>query len=338
MTIETLGIDIAKNVFQLHGVNRNGRVLLKRRVMRDQLLVVVGQIEACTIVLEACTGAFHWQRKFEALGHRVRIISPQYVKPFVRRQKNDGNDAEAICTAARQAHMRFVPTRSIEQQDIQALHRARQRLVNHRTAVVSQIRGLLLDRGFAFAVSITRARRAIPEILADLDNELTDLAREAIGELHDLFQDLDRRVASFDKKIERVFLQSEVCRRIAKIKGVGPKTATAIVAAVGDGTEFKNGRHLAAWLGLVPRQHSSGDKQVMMGISKRGSQHLRTLLVHGGRAVVRTAAGKSDPFNEWVNQLHQRRGYNRAAVAVANKNARIIWAVLRHGEPYRDAA
>ena len=178
----------------------------------------------------------------------------------------------------------------------------------------------------------------IPEILSDQDNELTDLAREAIGELHDLMCDLDRRIASFDRKIDRVFRQSEACQRIAKIKGVGPKTATAIIAAIGDGTEFRNGRHLAAWLGLVPRQYSSGDRRTMLGISKRGSQHLRTLLVHGGRAVVRTAANKTDPLNQWVNQLRERRGYNRAAVAVANKNARIIWAVLRTGEPYRAAA
>lgn len=333
MTIETLGIDIAKNVFQLHGVNRAGRVALKRRVMRDQLLDAVARIEPCTIVVEACTGAFTWARKFEELGHQVKIISPQYVKPFARRQKNDGNDAEAICIAARQAHIPFVPKKSIEQQDIQALHRARRRMVNHRTAVVSQIRGLLLDRGFAIAKSITRARRIIPEILADLDNDLTELAREAIAELHDLFRDLDHRITSFDKKIRRVFLASEPCQRIAKIKGVGPMTATAVVAAVGDASEFRNGRHMAAWLGLVPRQHSSGERTVLMGISKRGDQHLRSMLVHGARAVVRTAPGKTDPHNQWVNQLRERRGYNRATVAVANKTARMIWAVLRTGEP-----
>ncbi len=332
MSIETLGIDIAKTVFQLHGVNRNGRVILKRRVMRDQLLQVIAQTEPCTIAIEACTGGFYWQRQFEALGHQVRIISPQCVKPFVRRQKNDGNDAEAICTAARQAHMRFVPKKTIEQQDIQALHRARQRMVNHRTAVVSQVRGLLLDRGIAFPKSINRARRMIPEILGNVDNELTALAREAIGELHDLFIDLDRRIASFDKKIDRVFRSNEACQRIAKIKGVGPKTATAIIAAIGDGSEFKNGRHLSAWVGLVPRQHSSGERTVLLGISKRGNQHLRSLLVHGARSVVRTATSKTDPFNAWVNQLHERRGFNRATVAVANKNARIIWAVLRSGE------
>lgn len=335
MSIEVLGIDIAKNAFQLHGVNRGGGAVFKRRVMRDQLLEVVAQIERCTIVVEACTGAFYWARKFEELGHQVKIISPQYVKPFVRRQKNDGNDAEAICTAARQPHIPLVPKKSIEQQDIQALHRARQRMVNHRTAVVSQIRGLLLDRGFAIGKSITRARRIIPEILSDVENEITLLAREALNELYDLFRDLDRRIIIFDRKIDAVFRDSEVCQRIAKIKGVGPKTATAIVAAVGDGSEFKNGRHLAAWVGLVPRQFSSGDRTVLMGISKRGNQHLRSLLVHGARAVVRTAPNKTDHNNQWVNQLRERRGFNRATVAVANKNARIIWAVLRTGEPYR---
>jgi len=335
MTIETLGVDIAKNVFQLHGVNCNGRVVLKRRVMRDQLLEVLAQIDRCAVVVEACTGAFYWARKFEALGHQVKVISPQYVKPFVRRQKNDGNDAEAICTAARQPHIPFVPKKTVEQQDIQALHRARQRMVNHRTAVVSQIRGLLLDRGFAIAKSITRARRLVPDILANFDNELTPMARDAISELYDLFRDLDRRIASFDKKIEQVFRNSETCQRIAKIKGVGPKTATAIVAAIGDGAEFKNGRHFAAWVGLVPRQFSSGDRKVLMGISKRGNQHLRSLLVHGARAVVRTAPNKTDRNNQWVNQLRERRGFNRATVAVANKNTRIIWAVLRTGEPYR---
>ena len=305
--------------------------------MRDQLLEVLAQIDRCTVVVEACTGAFYWARKFEALGHQVRVISPQYVKPFVRRQKNDGNDAEAICTAARQPHIPFVPKKTVEQQDIQALHRARQRMVNHRTAVVSQIRGLLLDRGFAIAKSITRARRLVPDILANFDNELTPMARDAIGELYDLFRDLDRRIASFDKKIEQVFRNSEICQRIATIKGVGPKTATAIVAAIGDGAEFKNGRHLAAWVGLVPRQFSSGDRKVLMGISKRGNQHLRSLLVHGARAVVRTAPNKTDLNNQWVNQLRERRGFNRATIAVANKNARIIWAVLRTGEPYRAA-
>jgi transposase len=229
----------------------------------------------------------------------------------------------------RQPNMKFVPTKNEEQQDIQALHRARSRLVNHRTALVSQMRGLLLDRGVTIGVSISRARRAIPEIIADLDNGLTAMAREIIADLYEFLAQIDVRIKTFDRRIEVVFRSNAACQRIARICGVGPKTATAVIAAVGDGSEFKNGRHLAAWMGLVPRQHSSGNRQILMGISKRGDQHLRTLLVHGARSVVRVAAGKTDALSRWINALRERRGVNRTIVAMANKNARIIWAVLR---------
>ncbi len=335
--VAVVGIDLAKNVFQLHGVNAAGRIVLKRRVMRDQLMQVIAQLPSCLIGIEACTGAFHWQREFERFDHTVKVMAPQFVKPFCRVQKNDSNDAEAICTAVQQPNMRFVPRKTTEQQDIQALHRARQRLVNHRTALISQMRGLLLDRGVAIAKSASRAQRLIPQIISDPTIELTDLTREIIASLYAFLLQLNDKIKTFDRRINDVFRASPVCQRIAKISGVGPKTATAMVAAVGDGTDFKNGRHMAAWMGLVPRQRSSGDSRVLLGISKRGSQQLRTLLVHGGRAVVRTASKKTDPMSEWVNQLRQRRGYNRAAVAVANKNARIIWALLRHGEEYRAA-
>jgi transposase len=338
MKVHVLGIDLAKNVFQLHGIDRKGRAILTRRVHRDQLLKVIGELEPCLIGIEASTGAFYWQRQFEKLGHTVKVIAPQYVKPFVRRQKNDPNDAEAICTALQQRNMRFVPKKTLEQQDIQALHRARQRLINHRTALISQMRGLLLDRGIAIAVSATRARRLIPKILATPNEELTPMMREIVTSLYAFMLEIDTRVKAFDRKINAIFKASTVCQRIAKIRGIGPKTATAMIAAIGDGSDFKNGRHLAAWLGLVPRQHSSGERRVMMGISKRGSQHLRTLLVHGARAVVRTAVRKTDSRSIWVNQLRQRRGYNRATVAIANKNARVVWAVLTSGEPYHSAA
>ena len=234
--------------------------------------------------------------------------------------------------------MRFVAKKTLEQQDIQALHRARQRLVNHRIALISQMRGLLLDRGIAIAVSATRARRLIPKILSESNDELTEMMREIVSSLYAFMLQIDERIKAFDRKITAIFKASDVCQRIAKIRGIGPKTATAMIAAIGNGSDFKNGRHLAAWLGLVPRQHSSGDRKVMMGITKRGSQHLRTLLVHGARAVVRTAVRKTDSRSIWVNELRQRRGYNRATVAVANKNARVIWAVLISGEPYRAAA
>lgn len=338
MKVYALGIDLAKNVFQLHGVDRKGRCILTRRVRRDMLMKAVAELEPCLIGIEASTGAFYWQRQFEKYGHVVKIMAPQYVKPFVRRQKNNSNDAEAICTALQQPNMRFVPKKTLEQQDIQALHRARQRLVNHRTALISQMRGLLLDRGIAIGAAATRARRLIPQILCEPNEELTELMREIVGSLYAFMLQIDQRIRAFDKQIDVIFKGSEACQRIAKISGVGPKTATAMIAAIGNGSDFKNGRHLAAWLGLVPRQHSSGDRRVMMGISKRGSQHLRTLLVHGARAVVRTATRKTDARSNWVNELRQRRGHNRATVAVANKNARVIWAVLRSGDQYRAAA
>lgn len=337
MTVAFIGIDLAKNVFQLHGVNADGQAVLKRRIRREGLLAEIAELEPCVIGVEACTGAFYWQRQFEALGHTVKVIAPQYVKPFVKLQKNDQNDAEAICTALMQPNMKFVPTKSEEQQDIQALHRARRRLVNHRTALVSQMRGLLLDRGIPIALSIGRVRRGIPEILEDQANGLSVMSCEIIGDLFDFMGQIDARITAFDRRIDAVFKSNEDCRRIARICGVGPKTATAVVAAVGDGREFKNGRHLAAWMGLVPRQHSSGDKRLLMGISKRGDRHLRTLLIHGARSVVRVAQRKSDQFSQWVNRLRERRGMNRAIVAVANKNARIIWAMLNRNEEFRAA-
>jgi transposase len=338
MTIKALGVDLAKNVFQLHGVDELGQVCLRRRVQRERLIEAIAQIDPCLIGIEACNSAYFWAREFERFGHVLRLISPQYVKPFRRNQKNDGNDAEAICIAVQQPNMRFVPQRSIEQQDVQMLHRARQRLVNNRTGVSSQIRGFLRDRGIAFARNIGQTRKQIPCILEDAENGLTASARETIAELFDFLRNLDERIAVFDRRIDGAFRASEPAQKIARIEGVGPKIATAVVAAVGDGREFDNGRHMAAWLGLVPRQHSSGDRTQLFGISKRGDQQLRTLIVHGARAVVRTAARKTDSRSVWVNKLRERRGFNKTVIAVANKNARIMWAVLRREEPYRRAA
>lgn len=338
MNVIYLGIDLAKNVFQLCGLNQAGKPVYKKRTDRKTLLQTVANIPACLIGVEASTGAFYWQREFEKPGHKVKVISPQYVKPFVRGQKNDGNDAQAIAIALMQPTMQFVPPKSPEQQDIQALHRARQRIVNHRTATVCQIRGLLLDRGITIGAAVSRVRRAVPLILEDAENGLSVRMRRTIAELYDLFNDLGRRISFFDKEIDAVFRQSEACQRIAKVKGIGPKTATAVVAAIGKGTEFKNGRHFAAWLGLVPRQHSSGDRQVLMNMTKKGDKHLRTLFIHGARAVVRVAANNNEGYlNQWVNQLKERRGFNKTTVAVANKNARIIWSILHNETEYRPA-
>ncbi|MGD9919964.1 MAG: IS110 family transposase [Variibacter sp.] len=337
MEVAFLGIDLAKNIFQLHGEDADGRVVLQRRVRRDRLMLEIEGLPLCVIAIEACSGAFYWQRRFEAVGHRVRIIAPQYVKPFAQHQKNDRNDAAAICCAVRQPNMKFVPGKSLEQQDIQALHRGRQRLVNHRTALVSQMRGLLLDRGIAFAQSITRARREIRELLEDCPSKLSDLFRSILLQLYDCLLALDRQIAWFDKEIDKVFRSNDACRRLARIRGVGPKTATAVVAAVGDGSEFINGRYLAAWMGLVPRQHSSGNRQRLFGISKRGDRHLRTLLIHGARAVVRTSASRDDAQSAWIRNLRARRGAAKTIVAVANKNARVIFAMLKKGTEFRVA-
>lgn len=338
MNVAFVGIDLAKNVFQIHGVTRDGEPQLKRRVRREGLLAAVADLPSCTIGIEACTGAFYWQRQFEGLGHTVKVIAPQYVKSFVKHQKNDRNDAEVICIALMQPNMKFVPPKSEEPQDIQALHRARRRLVNHRTALICQMRGLLLDRGVPIAMTIGRARRSIPEVLEDPSSGLTTMTREIIGDLFEFLLQLDERIRAFDRRIDRVFRANADCQRISQICGVGSKTATAVVAAVGDGKEFKNGRHMAAWMGLVPRQHSSGDKRLLMGISKRGDKHLRTLLIHGARSVVRVSQGRTDAFSRWVNSIRERRGMNRAIVAVANKNARIIWAMLRRNEEFRAQA
>ncbi|EAU0023123.1 IS110 family transposase [Salmonella enterica subsp. enterica] len=289
MNIVFLGIDLAKNVFQLCGLNQAGKPVYTKRTGRKELLQTLANIPACLIGIEASTGAFYWQREFEKLGHKVKVISPQYVKPFVRGQKNDGNE-----------------------------------------------RGLLLDRGIPIGSAVSRARRAIPLILEDAENGLSSRMRRTIAELYDLFNDLGRRIHFFDKEIETVFRQSEACQRIAKVKGIGPETATAVVAAIGKGTEFKNGRHFAAWQGLVPRQHSSGDRQVLMNMTKKGDKHLWTLFIHGARAVVRVATNNNDGhMNQWVNQLKERRGFNKTTVAVANKNARIIWSMLRNETGYQ---
>lgn len=338
MGVAVMGIDLAKDVFQLFGVDATGRPVLTKRLRRAHLLPFVATLPPCLIGIEACASAFHWVRQFQQRGHTVRIISPQFVKPFIRGNKNDGNDAEAICEAVQRPTMRFVPLKSVEQQDVQSLHRARQRLVNHRTALISQMRGILLDRGIAFAKSATRARRFIPLMLSEPTDDLSPLVREILASLLELLRELDARIKVFDQRITRVFNASPACQRIAQIEGVGPKTATAIVAAVGNGHDFKNGRHMAAWLGLVPRHRASGDRITLGSISKRGDQHLRTLLVHGARAVVRTAGRKTDAKSQWINALVARRGVTRAIVAVANKNARIIWALLAREQDYRRAA
>ena len=332
-----VGIDLAKNVFQLHGANALGKVEFRKRLMRDQLPQFVAALSPCVIAMEACASAHDWARRFRAMGHEVRLISPQFVKPFVKGNKTDGNDAEGICDAVRQKNMRFVPIKTVEQQDIQSLHRIRSRLVSNRTGLVCQMRGILLERGFTCGVSISRARRELPKLIHDQSNVLTPMAREALLELLAEFSVIEERIKIFDQKIDQVFKASEVCQRVSAISGVGPKTSTAFFAAVSDARDFKNGRHFAAWLGLVPKQRSSGNKVHLLDISKRGDKYLRTLLVHGARAVLRTAATKTTRFHQWALEVALRRGAARAIVAIANKMARMIWVLMAKGEIYKAA-
>lgn len=333
-----MGIDLAKNVFQLHGSDDTGKVLLRKKLTRTMLVETIAKLEPCTIVMEACGGSSYWCRKFKNLGHETKLISPQFVKPFVKTNKSDRNDAEAICEAASRPTMRFVAPNTIEQQDIQAIHRIRSRLIGARTALVNQIRGLLAEYGIIVAQGVNKIRKILPDILEDAENELTMLGRQFFSELNEELREQDKKIEIYDKKIEGIFKSNKQCQLVSEIDGIGKMTATAIVSAIGDPSTFKNGRHFSAYLGLVPRQSSSGGKERLLGISKRGDTYLRTLLIHGARSVVMHAKNKDDKRSLWINNLVQRRGVNRAAVAVANKNARIIWCLLAKGESYKKAA
>lgn len=338
MTIKTLGIDIAKNVFHLYGVDGRGKEQLKKRLSRKKLLIFLTNLPACRIGMEACGGAHYWARELTRLGHEVRLMAPQYVKPYVKGNKNDYNDAEAICEAVNRPNMRFVGIKQVWQQDIQSLHRIRSGYLQSRTRVVNQARGLLAEYGIVVARQVGQLRRRLPEILASDDNSLTDYSRELFAGLYRELVHLDERVHACDKQIDRVFKEQPTCQRLADVEGVGPITATALVASVGDPNVFSKGRQMSAWLGLVPRQHSTGGKIVLLGISKRGDRYLRSLLIHGARSVVSRAEGKSDARSRWIIQLKQRCGMNKTVVALANKNARITWALLASGAEYQKAA
>lgn len=335
--VTLLGIDLAKQSFQLHGVDKAGQIVFRKKLNRNKLTAFIANLPPCLIGLEACGGAHHWARTFTDFGRTVRMIAPQFVKPFVKSNKNDAVDAEAICEAVQRPSMRFVPAKHIEQQDIQSIHRVRSLLVARRTAQANQIRGLLLEYGIIIPKGIAYIRTRIPEILEDAENTLTALFRELLVELYEEMVHLDERVVILELKLQAISLQNKDCQRLLTIPGIGLLTATAMVAAVSDITAFKSGRELAAWLGLVPRQHSTGGKTTLLGISKRGDSYLRTLLIHGGRTVVRVAGKYQDKRNRWVSELDQRRGKNISAVAVANKNVRIAWALLSKNGIYDKA-
>lgn len=333
MKLTTIGLDLAKAVFQVHGADERGKVVLKKQLKRAQVLAFFANLTPCRIGMEACGSAHYWARKLMAMGHEVVLIPPQYVKPFVKRNKNDAADAEAICEAVTRPNMPTVPVKSVEQQAILSLHRARQGFVKARTAQANQIRGLLAEYGFAIPQGIGHIAKRVPEIIEDGENELPGNFRLLIQRLVDHLKELDRQVGELELDIQHWHKTNPLSRKLAKIPGIGPITATAMIATVGDARQFENGRQLAAWLGIVPKQHSTGGKARLLGISKRGDRYLRTLLIHGARAVVRIAERQADA-GSWIKRLLARRNKNVAAVALANKNARTIWALLAHDRDY----
>ena len=322
--ITTVGIDLAKNVFSLHGVDAAGKTVLRRTVRRDRLVQTVASLSPCLIGMEACSGAHEWGRRFQLHGHTVKLMAPKFVAPYRKSDKNDGNDAEAVCEAVTRPSMRFVPIKTVEQQALLAMHRVRQGFVVERTALINRLRGLLSEFGLVLALrSVTVRRQA-----AQAAEALPELARGAIADLLEQLHVLDERIERYDRQIEAQARLSEPARRLMKIRGIGPTTALAIVATVGNAREFSNGRQFAAWLGLVPGQYSTGGRSRLGHISKRGDAYLRNLLVQGARSVLHTAAAHQDRLSRWALELQQRRGYYRTLVAIANKNARIAWALL----------
>jgi transposase len=335
MNIKRIGMDIAKQVFQIHGVDRFEKVLVRKQLRRAQVLEFFKNIAPCLIGIEACGSSHYWARELSQLGHQVKLIPAQFVKPFVKGGKNDANDAEAICDAVGRPNMRFVAIKSVEQQVGQAEHRIRSRLVRARTALSNEIRGLLSEFGIIIAPGIAQIRRALPILLEGKEPQLNEKLRVLLAELARELRHVDDCIGQHEQRIKAASKEDERIKRLMDIEGIGPISASALVAAVGDATQFANGRDMAAWLGLVPDQHSSGGKEKLGHISKRGDTYLRTLLIHGARAVLNRCEHKEDRRSAWVNQLVRRRNRNIATVALANKNARIAWAVLSRKEAYR---
>ncbi len=338
MAIITVGIDLAKNVFAVHGVDESGKpALLRPSVKRDALLELIAKVPACLIGMEACSGAHHWAREFAKFGHTVRLMAPKFVAPYRlsgKKGKNDAADAAAICEAVRRPNMRFVPVKSQEAQGQLCIHRVRQGLVEDRTACINRIRGLLSEFGIVLALKAATVRKEAAQHLEDLPG----WANMAVGDLLSVLHQLDERVAQYDAHVKQMARADERSKRLMDMPGIGATTASALLASIGNGHDFKAGRQLAAWLGLVPGQYSSGGKQRLGRITKAGAPYLRTLLILGARAVLASAKNKTDRVSRWAISLQERRGYWRAVVAIAAKNARMCWAVLAKGEDFKLAA
>ena len=335
MKITTIGLDLAKNVLQIHGVDERGKVIVRKALKREQVIPYFANLPPCLIGMEACGSAHYWGRKLQTLGHTAKLMAPQFVKPYVKTNKNDAADAEAICEAVSRPNMRFVPIKTVEQQAILSLHRGRQGFIKDRTARANQIRGLLAEYGITIPQGIANIKRRLSDILEDGDNGLPGNFRQLIKQLGEHLETLTKAIDSLQDQIEAWHKETPASQRLTTIPGIGPLTASALVATIGDVKQFENSRQLAAWIGLVPRQHSSGGKQTLLGISKRGDSYLRTLLIHGARSVVRFIDKKPAAKDGWLGKLLGRRHKNIAIVALANKNARTVWALLMHDWTYQ---
>jgi transposase len=322
--VTTVGIDLAKNVFSVHGVDAAGVVRVRQSVSRGRLVARIAQLSPCVIGLEACSGAHEWARRFAAFGHTVKLMAPKFVAPYRRGGKNDGNDAEAICEAVSRPSMRFVPVKSVEQQSVLSVHRVRQGFIEERTATINRVRGLLAEFGVVLPQRAVEVRRGAARSLEHLPAR----AARAVSDLLEHIQLLETRIRSYEQELEAHARTDERAKRIQGLSGVGPLSSSAIVASVAEAREFKNGRQFAAWLGLVPRQHSTGGKVRLGRITAKGDPYIRTLLIMGARSVLQTASRRTDHLAKWALAVRERRGYHRACVAIAAKHARIIWALL----------
>ena len=337
MNITTVGLDLAKNVFHLVGLDAQGREQRKKKLTRSQVLKHFANPPACVIGMEACASSHYFARELRKLGHEVKLIPPQYVRAYLRGQKNDYNDARAIAEAVRVPSMRFVAVKTVEQQDVQSLVRLREGAINARTAAANRLRGLLGEYGLVMSPSLSALRRALPEILEDASNGLTEAFRRLLNQERRHVQELDAHIDALTAELTALSKQDDRVIRLQTAPGYGPIVASVFASVVGDGAQYRRGREASAAIGLVPRQHSSGGKSVLLGISKRGDRYLRSLLIHGARAVVNAAQKKDDPLSRWINRLREKRGMNKATVAYANKMARMGWAILRNHTIYQPA-
>ena len=334
--ITTIGLDLAKNVFHVVGCDTHGKQVVKKMLRRSQLLAYVANLPPCIIGMEACSGAHYWARQFDALGHHSKLIPAQYVKAFLRGNKNDYNDALAITEAVRQPQMRFVQVKSVEQQDIQALHRLRAQRIKERTALGNQLRGLLAENGVVVRQGINILRQKLPELM-EAENGLSGLFRQLLDQGYQQLQQLDQHIEEYTQLLMVISKENEAFQRLQTVPGFGPINTSAFISLIGDGSAYRRGRDVSACLGVVPRQHSTGGQTTLLGISKQGDAYVRSLLIHGARAAVIQAAKKNDALSQWINRIRAERGYNKATVAYANKMIRIGWAILRHNTTFQVA-